>query len=269
MPSSNAPEDRPPNKHYEKDIHRALQFCNWVLKLLGIYPIFYNRKNKLERATSTLLILICCSILQFVIVPFGYYVLFYEKDMYMKIQFLGPLAFCVTSQCKYGYLGVKGSAFGRCIEQVKNDWKILQDDDHRNIMIQHVTMCRNLIKVYAIFLYTGSLSYHTIMPFLSKRDENDTQRPLTYPGYEAFFDVQKSPAYEIVYCMHCLYVLVTNNIMMVGYSMTAIFTTHVCGQIKIQTLRLDNLTKKRNELEKYSVQNRLAIVVRDHVKILR
>ncbi|XP_053972582.1 uncharacterized protein LOC128873216 isoform X2 [Hylaeus volcanicus] len=260
------------NEHYENDIRYAFQLCLWILKPIGIYPFIYSRANRLERMVSVVLISICCLVVQFVIVPFGYYILFYEKDMNTRIKFLGPLAFCVTSFFKYGYLSLKGRAFERCIVHVERDWRLLRDQDHRAIMIRHVTMSRNLITLCAAFMYTGGLSYHTIMPLLSKNvvNENVTIRPLTYPGYEAFFDIQESPTYEIVYCMHCIYVLVIGNITMAAYSLTAVFTSHACGQIEIQTSRLEHLTNEKRSPRKYaSYENHIAIVVRNHVKILR
>ncbi|XP_076620181.1 uncharacterized protein LOC143341263 isoform X1 [Colletes latitarsis] len=192
--------------------------------------------------------------------------------MNTKIKFLGPLAFCLTSFFKYGCLGFKGPAFERCIEHVEKDWKFLRDQDHRAIMIRHVIMSRNLITLCAVFLYTGGLSYHTIMPLLSRNENKNgtTVKPLTYPGYEQFFDIQKSPTYEIVYCMHCLYVLVTGNIMMAAYSLTAIFTSHACGQIEIQTSRLKRLTEKnRSAVKCVRPEDDLAIFVKNHVEIIR
>lgn len=269
MRSTSNVDDLPLNDRYESDIYYTFQFCYWILKPLGIHYFIYSQANKFERILSVILILICCFIIQFVIVPFGYYILFYEKDMNTKIKFLGPLTFCLSALFKYGYLGIKSSELGRCIKHVEKDWKMLQNEDHRIIMLRYVIMGRNLITLCAAFMYTGGLFYHTIMPLLSKRKvENFTIRPLTYPGYEAFFNIQKSPTYEIIYCMHCIYVIVVGNITMAAYSLTAIFITHACGQIKIQTLRLENLKNKKKVLET-GIESHLAVVVRNHVEILR
>ncbi|CAK9804312.1 hypothetical protein ANTQUA_LOCUS4038 [Anthophora quadrimaculata] len=270
MQSSSKHNDRPSNDHYETDIRYTFELCHWILKPIGMYPLIFNRTSKYERIASVLLILLCCSILQFVIVPFGHHILFIEKDMNMFVKYLGPLTFCLTTFFKYCYFGTKATAIGRCVKHVERDWKMLQNKNHRMIMIRYVTISRNLIKLCAIFLYTGGLSYHTIIPLLSTKNINGnvTFRPLTYPGYEDFFDVQKSPIYEIVYCMHCVYVLVTANIAMAAYSLTTIFATHACGQIKIQTTRLENLTKGEKLLEKV-VKDRLAVIVSGHVQILK
>ncbi|CAK9819217.1 Odorant receptor 13a [Anthophora plagiata] len=269
QPSSNH-NDHPSNDHYETDIRYTFELCHWILKPIGMYPFIFNRTSSYERISSVLLILLCFSILQFVIVPFGHHILFIEKDINTFVKYLGPLTFCLTTFFKYCYFGAKGTAIGRCVKHVERDWKMLQDENHRMIMIKHVTISRNLIKLCAIFLYTGGLSYHTIIPLFSKKNINGnvTFRSLTYPGYEDFFDVQKSPAYEIVYCMHYVYVLVTVHITMAAYSLTTIFATHACGQIKIQTTRLENLTKGEKLLEKV-VKDRLAVIISGHVQILK
>ncbi|XP_076760928.1 uncharacterized protein LOC143429282 [Xylocopa sonorina] len=262
-------DDPPRNDRYENDIRYAFQLCHRVLKLIGIYPFIYVHANRSERITSVALILLCCCILQFVNVPFSYYFLFYEKDINVKIKLLGPLIFCLTTFLRYGYLGAKCSAITRCIEHVERDWKVLRDEDHRGIMIRYVNMSRNLLVMCVLFMYSGGLSYHTIMPLLSKQvSENFTIRPLTYPGYEAFLNVQESPTYEIVYCMHCVYVLVTGNIALAAYGLTAIFTTHACGQIQIQAFRLEKLRGEKKVYEQ-ALKDCLALVVKDHVEILR
>ncbi|XP_017795940.1 PREDICTED: uncharacterized protein LOC108577312 [Habropoda laboriosa] len=262
--------DRPSNDRYETDIRYTFELCHWILKPIGMYPFVFSRASRRERTASVLLILVCCSILQFIIVPFSHHVLFSDNDMNTFVKNLGPLTFCLTTFFKYCYFSMKGSAIGRCVKHIERDWKMLRDEDHRVIMLRYVTMSRNLIKLCAIFLYIGGLSYNTVIPLFSKKSVNGnvTIRPLTYPGYEEFFDVQKSPAYEIVFCMHCVYVMITANITMAAYSLTTIFATHTCGQIKIQTTRLEDLTKRGMLLEK-GVSDRLAVVVSGHVEILK
>ncbi|XP_017759706.1 PREDICTED: odorant receptor 85b-like [Eufriesea mexicana] len=265
---SSSIDDRPLNDHYKSDIRYTFQFCYWILKPIGIYSFIYKDANKFGKIVSVILILICCSVLQFVMVPFSY-ILFNEEELKAKIKYLGPVAFCFTSLFKYGYLGMKGSKLNRCIQHVQRDWKKLQNKDHRDIMVQYVIMSRKLIMLCAVLLYTGGLSYHVIMPLLSKEiDTNLTIRPLSYPSYETPLDIQQSPIYKVVYCMQCIYVLIIGNITMAAFSLTAIFITHASGQIKIQTSRLENLKMKGKMLET-GFENCLAIIVKDHTEILR
>ncbi|XP_076235776.1 uncharacterized protein LOC143180129 [Calliopsis andreniformis] len=259
------------NEYYETDIRYNFQICEFMLKLIGIYPFIYNRASRGERIRAAMMIILCNFVMHFVTIPFGFYILFCEKDLTAKIKFIGPLLFCVSVFFKYCYLGLKSSAFRRCIEYVERDWRNLKDEYHRAIMIKHATMSRNLSFICAVFLYTGCLCYHTIMPLLSgnKVVENFTIRPLTYPGYEIFFDVQRSPIYESVYVMHCVYVVVLGNITMAAYSLTAIFTTHACGQIEIQKAQMENLKSEKEVVNESVWEHFVATIVRKHVEILR
>lgn len=258
------------NEYYEKDIRYTFQICKWVLKLIGIYPLIFDHASRRERLLSVAAVVLCCFTLHFVMIPFGYHTLFREEDLTAKIKFIGPLSFCVSMFVKYCCLAFKSSAFQRCIQQVEKDWRHPKDQCHRAIMIKHATRSRNLTCICTVCLYIGGLSYHGIMPLSSRKIvENVTARPIAYPGYEVFFDVQKSPMYEMVYFMHCVYALVVGNISMAACSLIAIFTTHVYGQIEIQRLRLENLRIGEEVVAKGMWENFFATVVKKHVEILR
>ncbi|XP_046835672.1 uncharacterized protein LOC124431615 isoform X1 [Vespa crabro] len=258
------------NKNYQKDIRYALQFCRWVLKPIGIWPLIYDGVTKREIIISIVLGFACVSCLCFVLIPSGLHTLIYEKNINVKLKLFGPVGFCLTSTIKYCYLGIKGKAIGRCIICMEKDWRHIGDEDYRKIMIKHATVGRNLTILCASFLYSGGMSYHTIMPLFSRKriDENHTIRPLTYPGYDHFFESQASPTYEIIFITHCIYALITYNITTATCSLAATFVSHVCGQVQIIISRLDDLIdgkRSKNTL----LADRLAVIIQDHVKVLR
>lgn len=256
------------NAHHEQDIHYTMQLCRWVLKPIGIWHLIYGHPSRNERLISTALIIMCFSALCFVLIPAGLYTLFREKDINVKVKLFGPVGFCLTSTIKYCYLGARGAAFGNCIQCVEDDWRIVRDQDHRIIMLKNALMGRRLTTLCVIFLYTGGLSYHTIMPLFSRRiNENFTSRVHTYPGYDLFFDPVASPAYEIVFCVHCLYALITYNITTAACSLAAIFVTHACGQAKILITLLGDLVEGKKS--KGTVEKRLIVIAKHHVRMLR
>ncbi|KAK2583202.1 hypothetical protein KPH14_009222 [Odynerus spinipes] len=258
------------NATYQKDIRYALQLCRWVLKPIGIWPLIYDRVTNKERMISIILGIFCISCLCFVLIPSGLHTLIYEKNINVKLKLFGPVGFCLTSTIKYCYLGLKGNAIGRCIAYMEKDWKTVKDKDHRGIMIRYATVGRNLTILCASFLYSGGMSYHTIMPLFSHKriNENLTIRPLTYPGYDRFFNSQMSPAYEIVFLTHCIYALITYNITTATCSLAATFVTHICGQVEVIMSRLDDLVDG-NRNKNSTVADRLAVIIRNHVKVLR
>ncbi|XP_043517106.1 uncharacterized protein LOC122532412 isoform X2 [Frieseomelitta varia] len=179
------------------------------------------------------------------------------------------LSFCVSSAIKYCYLGTKGHFFQRCIQHVRKDWKTVHDPNYRTIMLKYAAISRKLITVCAAFLYSGGMSYHTVMQFLSKggEEENNTYRQLAYPGYDSFLDSQSTPTYEIVFSIHCITAIIMYSTATAAYSLAAIFVTHICGQIQIQIARLHNLVKSK---QKKDVRpDPLSVIVHDHAEILR
>lgn len=258
------------NAHHEHDIRYTMQLCRWVLKPIGMWHLIYGHPSKNEKLVSITLIVTCFLALCFVLIPAGLYTLLREKDINIKVKLFGPVGFCLTSTIKYCYLGARAAAFGRCIRHVEDDLRILRHEDHRGIMLKNALIGRRLTTLCVIFLYTGGLSYHTIMPLFSRRkiNENYTIRLHTYPGYDLFFNPEASPAYEIVFCIHCLFALVTYNITTAACSLAAIFVTHTCGQIQILMTLLDDLVEGKWN-KGTTVQKRLSVIVRHHVRLLK
>ncbi|CAL7936635.1 unnamed protein product [Xylocopa violacea] len=258
------------NVHYKNDIRYSLQMCQWLLQSIGVWPLVYEGTSKLEHVISVIVMTACFTLLFFIIVPSGHYIFYVEKNLNMKVKLLGPVGFCLSSTMKYFYLNLKGGVFKRCIEHVKRDWQVVQDPNHRTIMLKYVAISRHLITVYAVFLYTGGMSYHTVMQFLSKErsKSNYTLKPLTYPGCDWFLDEQSSPTYEIVFLSHCLAAMVMYTVTTATYSLAAIFVTHICGQIQIQIARLQELVEKKKKANDAD-RDPLTVIVHDHVEILR
>lgn len=258
------------NVHYKNDIRYTMQLCRWILKPIGIWHLVYDRSSQYEKLISITLIFACFSVLCFVLVPSGPYTLLREKDINVKLKLFGPVGFCLTSAIKYCFLGMRGTAIGKCIKHVEHDWQVIQYQDHRKMMLRNVLVGRRLTTLCVIFLYTGGMSYHTIMPLLSRMKTNDnyTNRPLVYPGYDIYFDPQPSPVYEIVFCIHCLSAIIQYSITTAVCSLAAIFATHACGQVQILMTLLDDLVdgeKNKNT----TVDKRLTLITRHHVRVLR
>ncbi|XP_043517113.1 odorant receptor Or2-like isoform X1 [Frieseomelitta varia] len=257
------------NVHYENDIHYTLQLCKWLLKPIGVWPLVNNRASKLEQLVSIVLMTTCFSSLLFIVLPSFHHIFFVEKNTHIKVKLLGPVGFCFSSTIKYCCLGLKGPFFERCIQHVRKDWKTVHDPNYRTIMLKYATVSRKLITVCAAFLYSGGMSYHTVVQFLSKdrRGKNYTYRPLAYPSPDSILDTQSSPTYEIVFFLHCFAAMIMYSVTTVAYSLAAIFVTHICGQIQIQIARLHDLVKSKER--EGGERDPLSVIVHDHVEILR
>nr|XP_003700844.1 PREDICTED: odorant receptor 4-like [Megachile rotundata] len=255
------------NSYYSSDIRYSLEMCQWTLKPIGIWPLIYHRVTRRDKLISAVLLVLGFSSLFFVLIPSGRFI-FFEGHISTKVGLFGPVGFCLSTTVKYVYLALRASIFERCIEHVERDWRTVEDQRHRSIMLECAAFSRKLITLCAVFLYSGGMSYHTLLQFLSKdkQQNNLTVKPLTYPGYDAYFDSQASPAYEIVFCIHLVTAMVLYTITTGAYSLIAIFVTHISGQIQIQMARLENL---RNAQVGKGQRNLLSNIVYNHVEILR
>ncbi|XP_076376064.1 odorant receptor 13a-like isoform X2 [Megalopta genalis] len=224
------------NSSYKNDVNYTLEMCRWVMRPIGIWSFVYNRISRLEKLVSIVMMTMCFSDLLFSIIPPGHYLIFVEKNI--------------------------------CIIHVERDWQTVVDERYRQIMLRQSSISRQLITLCAIFLYSGGMSYHTIMPFVSKPKmrSNVTLKPLIYPGYDTFFDSQASPTYEIIFSMHCFSGFIKYSITTAAYSLAATFVTHICGQVQIQIARLENLVENIKENTRL---NPVAVIVHEHVEILR
>ncbi|XP_014475026.1 PREDICTED: uncharacterized protein LOC106744619 [Dinoponera quadriceps] len=271
MSMSNTTTKLTAGKFMDLSLASFCSLCRWILKPIGIWHFVYSRSSQNEKLLSTTLIFTCVSVLCFVLVPSGPYVLFREKDIYVKVKLLGPVGFCLTSAVKYCFLGTRSTAIGRCIEHVEDDWRVVRHADHRKMMLKNVLVGRRLTTLCVLFLYSGGLFYHIFMPLSAKVKINDTFtiRPLVYPGYDQYFDYQASPAYEIVFCIHCLSSIIQYTITTAACSLAAIFTTHACGQVQILTTLLDDLVNGERSDENTTMVKRLRVITRHHVRVLR
>lgn len=258
------------NVHHEQDTRYTMQLCRWILKPIGMWHLIYGHPSPKEKLISIVLIITCLSLLNFVLIPAGIYTLFREKNLNIKVKLFGPVGFCLTSTIKYYYLGVYATAFRKCIRHVEDDWRVIRYQHHRGIMLKNALMGRRLTTLCIVFLYIGGLSYHTIMPLSLTRKINEsfTLRIHTYPGYDLFFNPQASPTYEIVFCVHCLYALVTYNITTAACSLAAIFVSHACGQIQILMTLLDDLVEGKRD-KGSNVDDRLSVIAKHHVRIMK
>lgn len=139
------------NVHYENDIRYTMQLCRWILKPIGIWHLVYGHSSQYEKLLSITLIFACFSVLCFVLVPSGPYTLLREKDINVKLKLFGPVGFCLTSAMKYCFLGMRGTAIGKCIKHVEHDWQMVQYQDHRKMMLRNVLVGRRLTTLCVIF----------------------------------------------------------------------------------------------------------------------
>ncbi|XP_025158794.1 odorant receptor 4 isoform X2 [Harpegnathos saltator] len=80
---------------------------------------------------------------------------------------------------------------------------------------------------------------------------------------------QTQVIYEIVYLAHCMCGYIMYTVTAGSCGLAAIFATHVCGQIDVITSRLEDLLQGKSYEQTTNVNQRIAFIVKSHVRVLR
>ncbi|CAL7936641.1 unnamed protein product [Xylocopa violacea] len=258
------------NNNYQNDVNSSLKYCRMFLKIIGIWPSINGRANKIENFTSILLIAVCVINMSLVVIPAGYN-FFYVTDVHLRILLLGPVCYFVASTIKYCCLILKASAIKHCIEQIEKDWKLLENEEYRGIMVDNVIIAHKLTVVFSGQMYFLAMTHSIASPFWSdpyQLSDNSTIRPLIYPGLNLFIDISNTLKYELVHTMHCVYAFISVSIESVFAALVVSFVAHACGMFQIRMTQLGYLVDETKGKDKKN-ENLLAVIVYGHVEALR
>ncbi|XP_043282235.1 odorant receptor 4-like [Venturia canescens] len=265
--------ERTRNKYYKTDVARTLQHTRWLLEILGVWPLVKKNPTTWEIGRSKCLISLCSILMAFIMIPCTLHMILMEKNPLVKLMLFGPIGFCLTNILKYCSIIYRRDIIENCINHVEFDLMRIDNQHDREIMERNVNVGRNLTVLCAVFMYTGGLSYHTIMPLWRGNEINEfnkTIRPLVYPGYDIFFDSQTSPNYEFIFYTNCISACVTYTITTAACNLAAVFVAHTCGQIEIMMSRLRTLFDGTDDIRNTDIlHHRLGFVIHSHTRVLR
>nr|UEN71185.1 olfactory receptor 2 [Gregopimpla kuwanae] len=261
------------NKNYESDVNHSLLYTRWFFTFLGIWPYITPEPTRLERIVSIIMMPFCCIIMVLVPIPSVAHITMREVDRMEIVMLMGPLGFYATNIVKYFILMFRLNTIKLCIQHMKSDWRRLEDENDREIMMNNLRVGHGLTVVFTVFMQSGGLFFHAVMPLCTGsviNELNKTVRPLAYPGTDIFFDSQASFVYEIVFCGICVCAFFHYTFVAATFNLISIFVTHTCGQIEILLTKLSGLLKTRAEENSVSsVSDRLNLIIRWHVRVLR
>jgi len=133
-------------------------------------------------------------------------------------------------------------------------------------MIDRVRIGRRLIIMCAIFVYLNGVGIRIIMPLSTGKivtPQNITIRPLPSPAHFIIFDVQRSPAYEIVFLLQSFTGVIRYTVTVATFGFVTLCVMHFCSQLDILVTLINNFGKERKEKH---LDKRLAIIVEYHIK---
>lgn len=255
------------NKNYETDIKYSMQLNRFVFRLLGIWPCMETEPSFFENLSRILLILGCYLLLGCELIPTILYVILVEKRTRVRLKLISSVMFTILAVLKYSNLVFGQSQIRNCLMHLRDDWQNVTSASARDSMIYKTRTARRLLLLCGIFMYSSGLYFRTVVP-LSKgksiNDRNITIRHLPCPSYFIFFDGQISPAYEIMFLIQFFSGFIKYTITVAICSLAALFAMHLCAQLEILMMLMNNLI---NEPEEKNLDNRLAATVEHQARM--
>ncbi|KAL0117032.1 hypothetical protein PUN28_010120 [Cardiocondyla obscurior] len=257
-----------------KELHDySVQLNRWFLKPIGVWPRT-STTSSCERIVAQILIVVCLSLVSFAVIPCTLNICFEEKDIELKLRAIGPLSHWLMGGLNYCCLLLHSTDIRQCMRHMETDWRILEQSRDREIMARKARLGRFVAGFCAIFMHTGVFSYSIISSLTTvKVSIGDNQSvsvlQLPFPSYSKWIDTRFSPTNEIVFGLQLVSGFIVNSTIVGACSLAAVFAMHACGQLDILTLRLNMLVKGDHTKKGESVQQRLAVIVNHHLRVLR
>jgi len=134
-------------------------------------------------------------------------------------------------------------------------------------MLRYAVIGRNLTIFGAFLMYSASFAWFVILPLMIE-NSNQTNKGLVFPIYSEFRQIQIGAMYEIVHTVQYLCGYTIYSITVGAHGLFAVLVIHACGQIQIIISQLQDLLKTGSP-ERAQIHQRIAAIVKTHVRILR
>ncbi|KAK0086497.1 hypothetical protein PV325_003065 [Microctonus aethiopoides] len=245
----------------------TIRMNRWLLKPLGAWPLEKD-SSVIEKSLAAILIIIWSFVLAFKLIP-DIPLLIKVKNLSKSLKITGPLNHCIMSMIKYHSLISEQQILVDCINEIISDWRELKSKNDRNIMINNAKYGRVGTTICVLFTYSSGIFFTIIVPLVAGNIvdvNNQTIRPLPYPGYYKFFDHQQSPAYEIIFFLQCSCAYVRHTVTCATCSLAIVFGMHAYGQLEIIIGWLKDLVDE--ERTKEDLNRRFSMIIQKHVRTL-
>ncbi|XP_072746698.1 odorant receptor 82a-like isoform X1 [Anoplolepis gracilipes] len=254
------------NKYYESDIKYTFEINRFFCRLLGMWPLTRTNSFLLEIVETIPLIIGCFGLLLFELLSTFLYIFLILKDMNLRFKCMGFAMFTMVATIKYGYMWFYKNEVKNCLKIVEKDWQNVTSLSDRTSMVDRVKIARRLIIMCAVFMYLCGVGLRLIIPLTSGKtviSQNITIRPLPSVAHFIFFDVQRSPAYEIVFFLQSLTGVVRYTVTIASFGIITLCVMHFCAQLDILITLINNFL---NERQTEKLNKRLAIIVEHQIK---
>ncbi|XP_050480537.1 uncharacterized protein LOC126868770 isoform X6 [Bombus huntii] len=175
-PSVRRRTDPPQNTNYEEDIVYVTKHNKWVLNSIGMWPAVLKGIGKFIPKV----VIGLSNIVSFLnVVQCVLYITLEENDPLLRLRLLGLACFASINLMKYWALIARKTNIEYCIEQVHTDWKQVEIQRNRILMLKYGKVGRDLTIYSAVFMYSAEICYVTVMQYamgLNMKENNRTIR---------------------------------------------------------------------------------------------
>ena len=258
------------NLSYKNDIKYAINSCKSIALILGLWPINCH-DSETKKVIKLFINFFSCFLMTFVLMSSILFGIFEIKDLGQKVGLTGPISFWVMSLAKYLLILSRGEDVQNCFKNIEEDWRRVQDQEHRQIMMKNSILGRYMTIASASFMYGGGFWYHVVRPLMADpivTEMNVTIRPFPSPVFGKMFTTSYSPVYETVYGAQLIAGFILYSATVTAFSLTAVLTMHACGQFDVVVLHLKDVVDGAKYKEN-TAHDRLIVAVNSHLRVLR
>ncbi|XP_025986689.1 odorant receptor 4 isoform X2 [Solenopsis invicta] len=255
-------------KPYQDPSDYSIQLNRWFLTPVGAWPRSASTTFR-EKVISTILIIICYSLISFTVLPCILNILFEETDMHKKLKAIGPLSHWSMGGMNFFSLLFRNRQIGRCIQHMKIDWQTVKNSEDRQVMLKYAKIGRFVAGICAVFMH-GGVFMHSLLQGITPTFEyignvSVSVIVLPCPTYSKFIDIGQSPENKIALTIQLMSSIVVNSVTVGACSLAAVFAMHACGQLNVLMRWLYQLDDQKQQ---NTVQRRLANIVEHHLRVL-
>ncbi|XP_039307783.1 odorant receptor 43a isoform X5 [Solenopsis invicta] len=167
---------------------------------------------------------------------------------------------------KYVIMLWKRTVLLSIINTIAEDWMAFKSNTERAVMIKQAQTARVIMVIGFVSTIIGCLG--AIVPaffgiqIISVTNRTDQHKTLLFVTYD-LYDTDKSPQYELTFCIHTISLWFATNVYMSVDSFLGLLVLHICGQLKNFRRRLVNMTSCKN------YNKTLNDIVTAHLRMIR
>ncbi|XP_011156944.2 odorant receptor 43a [Solenopsis invicta] len=248
-----------------RDFVWAVEIHRLGLEIMGLWP--KNDKSDTNNLWPKLRVgIILILLISVTNVPMIHAVMQVWGNMVMVVNNLRIALPMLISSMKYVIMLWKQRVLLSIINMMAEDWTAFKSNTERDVMIKQAQTARFIMIIGYVVAITASLT--VIIPcffgiqVISQTNLTDQHKLLPLAAYR-FYDTNKSPQYELTFCIHAIAILVSTTIYMSVDIFLVLMALHICGQLENFRCRLFNLISRKN------FNKILNNIVASHLRMIR